>query len=410
MAAKRQSGLKQSLAGCLRTMSTFLRIAICASLFVLVTSAIGAAGGYKTVFMGELREAGATIAHCMNRSGQVVGESGGIDGDSEAAFTWTEGSSMQPLAALPGGDYGQAFGVNDMGLVVGSSNGTSAVRAVIWGRDGKIRELGALPGDNASQAFAVNNLDQVAGFSSGPTGTHAFLWSKESGMKALEGLPGADYTEAMAINDAGQVVGRSGSAAATHAVIWNPGEKALDLGMFAGDRSSRALAINKQGAVVGSSHGTHGTHAFYWTKTGGMQNIGSLPGGNFSEALAINGAGQVVGMAGDGMGYRGFLWTSEGGLKDLNDMLPADSGVLLVGAFAINDKGQIATYGGPSNAHVHHFNAPRGYLLNPFEVANSKDAAAHKTPHGEMPGMQGMESGREPDSSKGNPGTKISVQ
>lgn len=387
-----------------------LRIGVCASLFVLLTSAIGAAGGYKTVFMGELREAGSTIAHCMNGSGQVVGESGGIDGDSEAAFSWTEGSMMKSLAALPGGDYSQAFSVNDAGLVVGSSNGASAVRAVIWSRDGKIQEIGALPGDNASQAFAVNNRDQVAGFSSGPTGTHAFLWTKEFGMKALEGLPDSDYTQALAINDAGQVVGKSGSAAATHAVIWNPGEKVLDLGMFAGDRSSRALAINAAGAVVGSSHGSHGTHAFYWTKTSGMQNIGSLPGGNFSEALGINDAGQVVGMAGDGMGYHGFLWTSEGGLKDLNDMLPADSGVLLVGAFAINDKGQIATYGGPSSVHVHHFNAPRGYLLNPFGVAGSKDAAAHKTSDGEMHGMQGMEFGHGSDSGKGDTGTKISVQ
>jgi probable HAF family extracellular repeat protein len=399
--ARGEGGLRRNQAQGDRSMSSsrFFKLAISGSLFILLTATIGASGGYKTVFLGELREAGSTMAHSVNDQGQVVGESGGIDGDSQAAFTWQEGRAIKALEPLPGGDYGRAFGVNDHGLIVGSSDSVSAVRAVLWLPDGKIQEIGTLEGDSSSQAYAVNNHGQVVGFSAGPKGTRAFIWTKEGGMKDLGGLPGSDYTEAMAINEAGQVVGRSGSAAAAHAVVWMSGEEIIDLGMFPGDRSSRALAINNLGHVAGSSHGPHGTHAFFWSKSGGMRNIGSLPGGNFSEALGMNDAGQVVGMAGDGMGYRGFLWTSDSGIRDLNEMLPANSEVYMVAAFAINERGQIAGYGGPSNVHVHHFNAPRAYLMDPFGVSASDGISRHdcatavaKSSCGKMPGMNGMES------------------
>lgn len=417
--ARGEGGLRRNLVHDSRSnlSPAFLKLAVSCSLVILLSATIGASGGYKTVFLGELREAGATMAHGINDHGQVVGESGGVDGDNQAAFTWQEGGTIQALEPLPCGDYGRAFGVNDQGLIVGSSDAISTVRAVLWLPNGKIQEIGTLEGDNSSEAYAVNNHGQVVGFSAGPKGTRAFIWTAEAGMRNLGGLAGSDYTEAMAINDTGQVVGRSGSAAAAHAVVWTPGQGILDLGTFLGDRSSRALAINNVGQVAGSSHGPRGTHAFFWSKSEGMRNIGSLPGGNFSEALGINEAGQVVGMAGNGTGNRGFLWTSDDGIRDLNEMLPPNSEVSMVGAFAINNRGQIAGYGGPSNAHVHHFNAPRGYLMNPFGVSATDTIGGHthgtadeKRSGGEIPGMKGVESDRLSRSNDGNSGTKNPVQ
>ena len=46
------------------------------------------------------------------------------------------------------------------------------------------------------------------------------------------------------------------------------------------------------------------------------------------------------------LGTRAFLWTSQAGLIDLNTKvtnLPGD--VVLIGAFSINDKGQIVAFG-----------------------------------------------------------------
>ncbi len=326
-----------------------------------IAASIGSRGGYSVTYLGELAEAGATLVHGINQFGQIVGESGGIDGDGVSAFDRKMSGSIEPLEGLPGGDFSQAFGVNNHGLIVGSSNTSTTLRAVLWTLDGKTQEIGTLRGDNSSQALGVNSRDEVVGFSSGPHGTRAFLWTKQGGMRDIGGLPGSDYTEATAINDLGQVAGMSGTAGATHAFLWTPGRGMLDLGTLPGDRSSRASALNNFGQIVGASHGSRGTHGFFWTKSGGMRDVGVLTGANYSEALAINDAGQVVGLAGD----RGFLWTRVRGLQDLNVMLPSDSDVHIVGAFAINGRGQIAAYGGPDHLHTHHFNAPRAYLLTP---------------------------------------------
>jgi len=326
-----------------------------------IAATVASRGGYSVTYLGELAEAGATLVHGMNQFGRVVGESGGIDGDGVSAFDRKRSGSIEPLEGLPGGDFSQAFGVNNHGLIVGSSNTSTTLRAVLWTLDGKTQEIGTLPGDNSSQALAINGQDEMVGFSSGPQGTRAFLWTKQRGMRDIGGLPGSDYTEATAINDLGQVAGMSGTAGATHAFLWTAGRGMLDLGTLPGDRSSKAAAINNLGQVAGTSHGPHGTHGFFWTKNEGMRDVGILGGENYSEALGINDAGQVVGLAGD----RGFLWTRVRGLQDLNHLLPSDSDVHIAGAFAINARGQIAAYGGPDHLHQHHFNAPRAYLLTP---------------------------------------------
>jgi probable HAF family extracellular repeat protein len=359
------------------------RFWVLGALLTLVPGAIGSTNGYKIVFLGELRQAGSTTPRAVNSCGQVVGESGGIDNSDVTAFTWEEGRPIRGLEGLPGGEFSQAVGLNDEGVIVGSSNTSTALRAVMWTRDGKFHEIGALPGDKGSQALAINNRGEVAGSSSGPRGTRAFLWTEKNGIRDLGGLPGSDYTEATALNDSDQVVGFSGKTGVTHAFLWSSDEGIKDLGVLPGDSTSQAFGVNNQGQVVGWSRGPHGTHAFIWTKPEGMRNLGGLPNGTSTEATAINDRAEVVGLAGDGKGYRGFRWTSEDGVQDLNALLPPDAGVLLVGAFGINNRGQIVAYGGPSNAHTHHFNAPRAYLLTPSVGASpAKSAACTQSPAG----------------------------
>jgi probable HAF family extracellular repeat protein len=321
--------------------------------------------GYRVTYLGELQEAGATFARGLNYRGQVVGDSGAVDGAGASAFAWKTGGVIRALGVLSGGDYSQAFGVNDQGLIVGSSNSSSTVRAVVWSLGGRTEEIGALPGDDASQALGVNSRGQVVGYSSGPLGTHAFLWTRQQGMQNLRGLPGSNYTQAVGINDSGEVVGTSGA----HAVLWVSGHPVLDLGTLPGDHMSYGAAINNLEQVVGSSGRSHRVHGFVWTRKGGMRDVGVLPGGtDNSQASGINDAGEVVGQAGDAEGNRAFLWTIGRGLQDLNSLLSADSDVHMVAAIAINDHGQITGYGGPASVHVHHFNAPRAYLLTPANV------------------------------------------
>ena len=77
-----------------------------------------------------------------------------------------------------------------------------------------------------------------------------------------------------------------------------------------------------------------------------MQPLGSLQGGHYTEAFGINNSGQVVGQSGSSLGTRAVLWTKTNGVVDLNDLVPSlPAGMILTGAFSINDKGEIAAFG-----------------------------------------------------------------
>ena len=85
-----------------------------------------------------------------------------------------------------------------------------------------MQNIGSL-GGFTSIAFGINELGQVVGWSHTPTGEqHAFLWTASGGMQALGGL-----SIALSINNAGQIVGYSElPSGALHATLWElpPGQ------------------------------------------------------------------------------------------------------------------------------------------------------------------------------------------
>jgi probable HAF family extracellular repeat protein len=107
-----------------------------------------------------------------------------------------------------------------------------------------------------------------------------------------------------------------------------------------------------------------------------MQPLSGESGAIYSEAFDMNNSGQVVGEIASSMGTRAFLWTKEDGLIDLNEAvsnLPGDT--VLIGAFSINEKGQIVAFGLKSpnvskhqevtaDSHVH-AGPTRVFLLTP---------------------------------------------
>ena len=124
---------------------------------------------------------------------------------------------MANLGTLSQASFSQshARAVNDSGQVVGWSNLNPDFHAVGWqpvtgdlGSFHAISDLGDLPGGaNQSEAYGVNDLGQVVGRSSasgngGPDGFHAFLWDGVNGMTDLGDLPGGrDYSFATGINN-----------------------------------------------------------------------------------------------------------------------------------------------------------------------------------------------------------------
>lgn len=249
----------------------------------------------------------------LNDTGQVAGWSELVDG-SVRAFLFTAATRVMEDLGTLGGTYSAAYSINQSGHVVGTSdNDAGAERAFLYvDADSGMQDLGTL-GGLQSRANAINNLGQIVGDSSTVIAgeEHAFLYS--NGVMEDIGTLGGSLAYANDINDAAQVVGVSSTAQGElSAFIYSEGEM-VPLGLFGGQRS---------------------------------------------DASGINNHGQVVGFT----DFVGFLWDEVNGLRDLNEMIGADPGWLILEAISINDRGQIVGVGFDGTN-----NLQRPVLLTPVE-------------------------------------------
>ena len=130
---------------------------------------------------------------------------------------WRYGK-LTALRTLPGGRNANAFGVNNLGQVVGwSENGvrdSTCVKAtpfqvfrfeaVRWEPNGEIHELPPLKGDTVAFGFGINDHGQAVGSSgtcatqglppANVTGLHAVLWESDGTPVYLGTLGDANNT------------------------------------------------------------------------------------------------------------------------------------------------------------------------------------------------------------------------
>lgn len=106
----------------------------------------------------------------INDRGEVVGFSNPeeVEGDefNPLPFIWRRGAPVSPLPLLDGHTFGQAFGINASGVVVGRSCGAAGCRAVIW-LDGAVTNLNDLVGPGfphrLSAARDIDDTGRIAG-------------------------------------------------------------------------------------------------------------------------------------------------------------------------------------------------------------------------------------------------------
>jgi len=336
----------------------------------------------KLTDLGTLPGGSSSFAYFISDNGLITGgsEIGALDpnvGTPEYhAVLWANGT-MTDLGTL-GGTSSNGNGVNNAGQVIGTAQNAipdpfsiaglgTQTRAFLW-QNGKTHDLGTLGGPDGFPQY-VNNNGQVAGVSytsnipdpnTGLPPLDPFLWENGK-MKDLGNFGGTnDFIGPFlfGLNNTGEVTGTMALAGDQiyHAFLWD-GKKLIDLNTTSGGLGgnySFAQGLNDSGEVVGiaSLPGDQLFQAFLW-QSGVMTDLGTLHGDPCSEAGSINSSGQVVGASQSAAGgcnfyTSAFLWENGGPSVDLNDLVPPHSGLFLLGANWINDRGEITGRGVPA--------------------------------------------------------------
>ena len=142
-----------------------------------------------------------TGAQAINETGQIVG-SGTINGETHA-FLYENGVPID-LGAILGDPYSAAWGVNDLGDVVGGTGSAANLSEAFVYRDGAVDTLDNLGGFSASEAVGINNSGQAVGWSfnpgQNPPQGKAFLYDNDADGEAeivpLEPLSADVYSRA----------------------------------------------------------------------------------------------------------------------------------------------------------------------------------------------------------------------
>ena len=323
-----------------------------------------AQGTYSITDLGTLPSFNASEASGINVSTQVSGTSSDTINEIDHAIVWSSGGGLVDLGTM-GFQNSAATGINGSGQVVGEAYncGPSSCQghAFLWTSGTGLADIHTSTSFPNSDANGINTAGVIVGDLSDASGstTHAFLWTSAAGMTDLGPMPGLTSSSGAAINDAGQVVGGSWDdvSGVTKAFVWTSAAGFTDLGTLPGFTDAEAVALNANGDIVGeaSTDDIGPVHGFLLPAGGTMMDLGTLAGLASVHPHAMNSTDVVVGEArNDPNPGLAFIWTA-GVMTDLNTLIPAGSGWVLVRATGINDAGQIVgrgTIGGQTHAFL----------------------------------------------------------
>jgi uncharacterized membrane protein len=283
----------------------------------------GAAPAYRRIDLGTLGGAGA-MPFDVNDVGIVVGTSDVATGVEGRPFIWTQDAGMRALGDFPG----TATAVSQRSAVVGVGRLDSQVlggHAFLGRERAAATDLGVIRAAAGDYSIAndVNAQDEVAG-TDGSGSYQAFFWSRARGLVAI---PASGESQAFAINDRSEVAAsesRSGTIP-IQPFVWRPGGPRTDIPVPAGLNAAKPDDINNQGAVAGDysfPDAANNVHGFVWSGSTGFESFG-FSGNASTVPVAINERGEVLGNFAqlDTGRFGAFLWTKAGGLVDLTSRL-----------------------------------------------------------------------------------------
>ncbi|NOG54854.1 MAG: hypothetical protein HND57_11100 [Planctomycetes bacterium] len=315
---------------------------------------------YAVLYLGDFGNS-VSWAWGMNNLGEVVGSSYTAEGHLHA-FAWRNGK-MQDLGTLGAdGSFSRARDVNDLGHIVGvSSTDTQGEKHAFLWQDGIMYDMGTLGYDNC-EAWGINNVGQVAGTSAiwidEDWKSRGFMW-EDGEFRILDPLIPSGLSQAFNLNNLGQVIGWSTTddSRGWAAVIWEADGSTTDMG--GGAQTTYPEGINELGQVVGQKN----SHAFLWDN-GTWYNLEERFGNyDASAASVLNNLTQVVGWIGStAWTTDACYWDLEHGQVLLGKLLPPKSHWRLRYGNDINDLGQIA---GTGNYKNNDWMESQAFLMSP---------------------------------------------
>lgn len=315
---------------------------------------------YNVVNLGTLGGSNSE-AYGLNDLGEVVGYSVFSGDPSRKAFKWTQQTGMQQLFGYQSEGEDNARGINNSGVVVGSASEGSWTTAARW-TPGQFTQGISFPG-NSHRGLDINDSGNVAGiYYSNLTAQGGFVMGNQAWTMPL--AQNQEGSMAVKINDNNFMVGYRFSDVweETEAVMWDPFSGVTSLIDFGGD--TVANGINNQNRVTGRSNYANSdiSHAYFWSQDTGMISIHTQASWESSTGEAISDDGTIVGAMYNDQALVGtaFIWTAQTGMQNIEEMLDAQSqGWRIFTARDINSHGQIIGYG------HHELYGTRALLLNP---------------------------------------------
>lgn len=270
--------------------------------------ALAQAGGTYTtiVFPG----ANATVAEGIDSAGDVVGW---FSDSSNFVHGFLLSGGVYTQLDAPGTTHGTgAYGINDVGQVVGGTLGSTLGLFVY---DIQTQTYTMYPYSNGDYGVdttgtGINNEGVIVGYTGNfSTGQFVGLELRGSTFKQVI-IPNAYSTQLTSINNSGAVVGLAITSVGVKTAYLVQGGRTFNQIAVWGVPSAVAVAINDSNVFAGDYFAPAHDSAFEWGRMGLFKPINE-PSENCTYANGINSAGQVAGYYGCDVSVdaQGFVWT-----------------------------------------------------------------------------------------------------
>lgn len=259
-------------------------------------------------------------AYAINNSGQIVGYSEDANGARHATYWDGVGGIIDMHSAMSAGGSSIPWDINDNGLVVGQASINPGLpKGFVWevGTSGQV--AGGLDGYMSSRNLGVNNDGVIVGssfFFGDPDDAHRATPDGRGGWSSVQiGPAGYEFVVAHAINASGMTVGYTTYNSSTpgwNAVVFDGDTDVIVLGTLPNLDTSEAYDVNDSGLVVGQAFDGSGMgydpRAWAWSN-GVMTDLNDLlaPGSEFEILLGATGVNNNNDIVGFGRLFDGTL-------------------------------------------------------------------------------------------------------